>query len=114
MLTEYQESVAFHQWLTIKKIPHFHVPNETGGNQARGAMNKRMGVSKGVCDFFVFTPKANLAIEMKRRTGGTVSKEQREWLQILARHGFECGIAKGADEAIEFVNQFIEKERVEF
>lgn len=114
MLSEYQEAVAFHQWLTIKKIPHFHVANEGNGNQARGAMNKRMGVSKGVPDFFIFTPQANLAIELKRRTGGTVSKEQREWLQILARQGFECGIAKGAGEAIDFVNEYLEKERVEF
>lgn len=44
---EYREAVNLHRWLEIRGIDHFHVPNETGGNPARGAMNKRMGVKKG-------------------------------------------------------------------
>lgn len=104
--TEYQESVLLHQWLDVRKIPHFHVPNENGRNSAqRGAMNKRMGVSKGVPDFFVFTPGKNIVIELKRQKGGTVSLDQRRWLETLSKQGFTCGIARGAQEAIEFIQQ---------
>ena len=79
----------------------------------RGAMNKRMGVSKGFPDFLVFVDGKCLAIELKRRQGGSVSPEQREWLKVLAAHGFECGIARGASEAIKFVSKYIRKETVE-
>jgi len=104
--TEYQEAVTLHQWLSAKQIHHFHVPNENGRNGAqRGAMNKRMGVSKGVPDFFVFTPTANIVIELKRQKGGSVSPEQRDWLNRLAHAGFTCAIARGAQEAIEFITQ---------
>lgn len=55
--TEYQESVKFHQWLQAREIPHAHIPNENGRKSgARGAMNKRMGVSSGFPDYLVIVP----------------------------------------------------------
>lgn len=106
--SEYQEAVAFHQWLQGQRIDHFHVPNETGGHGARGAMNKRMGVSAGVPDFFVFIRKGSevrrIVIELKRKDGGTgATPAQRDWLRKLAGYGFEAYICDGAFEAIEVV-----------
>lgn len=103
---EYKEAVKLHRWLEVRGIEHFHVPNETGGNAARGAMNKRMGVKKGVPDFFIFHGDRNIAIELKRKDGGNgATKDQRRWLQILAAHKFESYLCDGADEAIAVIEK---------
>ena len=93
---EYKEAVKLHRWLEVRSIDHFHVPNETGGNRSRGAMNKRMGVSAGVPDFFIFHGKRLIAIELKRSGGGSgASKSQKEWLRKLASYGFEAYVQIG-------------------
>lgn len=107
--SEYVEACEFHNWLVGQGIDHFHTPNETGGNQARGAMNKRIGVSSGIPDFFIFVPRGdgtfiNVVIELKRQDGGSgLSKTQREWLVKLARYGFEAYKCDGAREAIDTI-----------
>lgn len=103
---EYKEAVKLHRWLEVRGIEHFHVPNETGGNPARGAMNKRMGVSSGVPDFFIFHGKRMIAIELKRSDGGNgATDNQLEWLRKLASYGFEAYVCNGADEAIKVVEK---------
>lgn len=122
--TEEQEQMAFVDWLKIKRIPHFHCPNEVGGQtkalKIRAIKMKRLGVARGVPDLFVFVPIKGvtgevdsyqpLAIEMKRRKYSTTSKEQKEWLEILELAGIPCKVCKGADEAIAFVNEYLKPE----
>lgn len=117
-MTEEQEQMAFVEWLTINHIPHFHCPNEVGGQsrslKVRAIKMKRMGVSKGVPDLFVFIPVYGInhhidcyqmcAIEMKRKKGSTTSKEQKEWLKVLQASGAMSAVCKGCDEAIAFVD----------
>lgn len=102
---EYNEAVRLHRWLEIRDIRHFHVPNETGGNAWRGSANKRMGVSAGVPDYFVFLPNGvNLVIELKRADKPAyASKEQREWLAYLSTRGFKVCVAHGAKEAVDYI-----------
>lgn len=121
MMTEEQEQIAFVQWLKIKRIPHFHCPNEVGGQtkalKMRAIKMKRLGVARGVPDLFVFVPLKGvygevdsyqpLGIEMKRRSGSTTSKEQVAWLEILEMAGIPSRICKGAGEAIEFVQEYM-------
>ena len=116
--TEDVEQMAFVEWLTYNNIPHFHCPNEIGGSsravKVRAIKMKRLGVSKGVPDLFVFLPVKGitgrvdssqpLAIEMKRTKGSTTSPEQKEWLKVLELSGIPCAVCKGADAAIKFVN----------
>lgn len=107
---EYPEACAFHEYLEVRKIRHFHCPNETGGNPRRGAMNKRIGVVAGIPDFFVFLGDGiRIVIELKEPNGGSASPAQKSWLEFLAREGFHCAVCHGAKEAIEFVEE-IEKE----
>ena len=122
-MTEEQEQIAFVEWLRANKILHFHCPNEVGGQnkslRVRAVKMKRMGVSKGVPDLFVFIPVSGingrvdsyqpLAIEMKRRKGSTTSKEQKEWLKVLELAGIPSRVCKGCEEAIKFVEE-IKKE----
>lgn len=119
--TEYQESVVFADWLRAKNISFAHIVNESGGKGSLvyGAKLKRMGRSKGFPDYLIFLPAKqhptkliivmpqNLAVEMKRKRGGSTSDEQREWLWRLEDQGFQTKIAKGADEAITFVERFL-------
>ena len=116
---EEDEQIAFVEWLTINHIPHFHCPNEVGGQtrslRVRAVKMKRMGVSKGVPDLFIFIPVYGTtdevdcyqmcAIEMKKKKGSTTSKEQKEWLSVLELSGIPCAVCKGADEAIAFVEE---------
>ena len=121
--SEEEEQQAFVQWLTINKIPHFHCPNEIGGQtrslKLRAIKMKKMGVSKGVPDLFVFIPVTGInghidayqpiAIEMKRAKNSTTSKEQKDWLKIIGLAGIPCAVCKGAEKAIEFVNSAIKE-----
>lgn len=122
-MTEEQEQIEFVRWLEANQIPHFHCPNEVGGQtkalKVRAIKMKRMGVSKGVPDLFVFVPIKGvtgkidayqpLVIEMKKQKGSTTSKEQKEWLKILEMAGIPSAVCKGAEKAIEFVEQEIKE-----
>lgn len=113
-LSEYDECVAFHQWLTAKRYKHAHISNESqsGGTNAmiRGAKLKRIGQSKGFPDYIIICHQKGhpdyldiVAVEMKRQHGGTLSDEQAQWLSALDEAGIWTGVCKGADDAIAFV-----------
>ena len=124
--TEDQECEAFSQWLTLKKIPHTHIGNESGRGRAamlRTAKLKRMGQSAGFPDYLVviigsfivqgvgeiseiYLPRL-VAIEMKRKKGGRVSEAQQEWIDILNSAGVETVVCKGFDEAKQFIEERI-------
>ena len=118
---EDDECIVFSQWLKLKNIPHAHIANESRSSSRsamiRGAKLKRMGQSRGVWDYEVWIPIKSLVdgeiddyqlikIEMKRKKGGVVSKEQKEWQKIYEMAGVPCKVCHGADEAIDFVKSF--------
>lgn len=121
--TEEEEQIAFVQWLEVKGYPHHHSPLEgSGGRQAaiHGRKMKILGASKGFPDLLVMIPISDdkdaenavyeaVAIEMKRQRGGVVSKEQKEWLQILESAGIRGRVCHGCNEAIKFIRE-VEKE----
>ena len=125
---EDEECIAFSNWLKLNNIPHAHIANESnsGSKNAmiRGAKLKRMGQSKGVWDYDIFVPikgingtvdcYQELRIEMKRRHGGVVSQEQKEWGKIYELSGTPCKICKGVDEAIKFVNYYLKNNDNEY
>jgi pyruvate/2-oxoacid:ferredoxin oxidoreductase beta subunit len=69
---------------------------------------KRQGVKSGVPDVLIFAP-IQAAIELKRKSGGSVSANQRKWLDALSNAGWETYIARGADKAIEWLVEKVEK-----
>ena len=120
---EDDEAFAFHDWLSINRIPHNHRPNEGGsGNagRARSMKMKRQGVSAGAWDYEIFVPQVDgtyrqVEVELKRRKGGTVSEAQKAWQKIYEGAGIPCKICKGWEEAAEFVKSFMPiVKRVEF
>lgn len=129
--TEEQEQMAFVQWLRLKGYAHFRVPNETYTKSFKQkAKNKALGVSSGVPDLFVVVPRPYrcwcgecsedslkgatiptlVAIEMKRKKGGTTSANQKQWLKTLNEAGIQSVVCKGCDEAIKFIESITKSE----
>lgn len=112
--TEDAEQRQVVAWLRIHGYAFHHSPNETGGSmeaKRRAGRMKALGTSRGFPDLLVFARGKRIAIEMKRKKGGTATKEQRSWLTRLTNYGFESAICHGADEAIEFIESVIKDER---
>lgn len=109
---EYNESVKLHRWLEVRGIKHFHCPNENYGNTWASVSGARMGVSKGVPDYFIFLPNGvNACIELKRSDGyAYASKDQKDWLAFLSSRGFRVAVCHGAEEAVDFLKSECEYE----
>lgn len=104
--TEQSEQIALVQYLSLKRIPHFRVPNETytkSWNQKR--LNKAMGVRPGIPDLFAIVSNRLIGIELKRAKGGVVSAAQKEWIKRLNHAGVLTKVCKGCDEAIKFIKE---------
>ena len=87
-----------------------HVPNEGQHKVQYYAKQKKLGVKSGVPDILIFrAPKQynGIAIELKRIKGGKVSKTQKEWLARLKANGWLTKVARGADDAIEFLEELV-------
>lgn len=106
---EYDEACTFADWLELKGLRFSHIPSETfTKNWGTKMKNKRMGVHSGVPDYIVITPKGLAFVELKRQKGGVVSDSQKEWIYALnACKGVEARVAYGAQDAIDFVNEFL-------
>lgn len=106
--SEHQEQVAFCRYLEMKAIPFFAIPNGGARNVITAKLLKDEGVKKGVPDLAIFLPKKTIFIEMKRREGGTLSKEQKEWGEFFnSRFDFAWFCCRGAAEAISVIERFL-------
>jgi hypothetical protein len=102
---DHEQSVVV-DWLDRHGVLFTAVPLGGKRNVITAARLKRLGAKKGVPDILIFDPPPGdaaigVAIEMKRRSGGTVRPEQREWLEKLDARGWVSLICRGADQAIE-------------
>ena len=111
---EEDEQIKLAQYLDMKNYCWCHVPNEGKHKVQYYAKQTRMGVKSGVPDILIFNSckESNskhfnaykgIAIELKRKKGGRVSKEQKEWLNKLDNRGWLTRVCKGADEAIDWL-----------
>ncbi len=111
--TEHEEQKAFCQFLDLRHIKYFAVPNgfyTSEKNKAKKfgllAKFKAEGVKKGVPDIVVFLEDYILFVEMKRTKGGIISKEQKEWICFLNTLPYaKAKVCKGYTEAVDFIKQ---------
>jgi hypothetical protein len=91
-----------------------HIPNEIATSVPDGrrfGMIKKLkacGVKKGAPDVLIFQPiptAVGVAIELKRKKGGRVTPEQKQWATALAKNGWYCAVANGANAAIQLVEE---------
>lgn len=109
--TEEQEQVTLAQWLDLHGICWFHTPNGGHRNVVVAKKLKDQGVKPGVPDVIVVDrpPKSRdnvgVAIELKREKGGSVSPDQRQWLDSLRERGWIVAVCRGAGEAINLLEE---------
>lgn len=104
--TEEVEQRNLVEYLRLRRIPHFRVPNETYTKSwAQKRKNKELGVQAGIPDLFVLVGGKWHGFEMKRTIGGTVSPHQKYWINLLNETGIPTHVFRGAEEAINFINK---------
>lgn len=115
--TEYQEHIAFVRWfeLNYPKIKHLlmHYPSGEKREFNVGVKLKKMGVKRGIPDFFLAVPlihDAGLWIELKSKKG-KITKEQEFYLHDLAEHGYKTVVAYGWEEAAKIVKDYLDFEK---
>jgi hypothetical protein len=86
-----------------------HFANERRCTPQEGSMLKRMGVKRGIADFFLAIPrngKAGLWIELKVGKNKP-SKEQQAFLDRKAQRGYEAVCVWGTDAAREAISAYL-------
>lgn len=107
--TEHFEQCQFVQWFR-RNWPHvriFAIPNGEARSAATAGRLKAEGVASGVPDLFV--PAWRLWVEMKRTKGGSVSAEQKDWLQYLEGIGHTTIVCRGCEDAKKQIENLIFK-----
>ena len=82
----------------------FAIPNGGARSKATAGRLKAEGVASGVPDLFI--PAWRLWIEMKRSKGGSLSAEQKDWIEYLESVGHWVIVGKGADHAKQQISAF--------
>ena len=74
----------------------------------------RQGHYKGIADMTILLPKGRaMFLELKRVKGGVVSEEQKKWIKYLQSLDYPARVCYGADEAIEWIKEELEKVKSE-
>lgn len=114
--TENDEHIVFSEWLKLKNIPFYHIPNEGKRHFYNAKRMIKMGLSKGVPDICIPIPNAfhhALYIEMKRKSGGIISCYQQKWINTLVDLGNFAVVAKGASQAIAITEKYLTTARLQ-
>ena len=115
--TEEQEQTAVFQWADIMQTQYpelallFHIPNGGVRSKTEAVRFKRAGVKAGVPDLFLPVPRSvyhGLFIELKRRNGSRVRPEQKAWLDALENQRYFCVIARGAEAACQYIQDYLD------
>lgn len=109
--TESQEQCALVAWMRMAHPDHRIVSSANGGvrNIITAVRLKKEGLSPGFPDMCI--PSLGLYIELKRVKGGTVSAEQKDWLEYLRGCGYQAEVCRGWDEARRVIEEAIFKVR---
>ncbi len=114
--TEEEEQTMLFSWASMQKHTYpelellFHIPNEGKRTAQTGARLKAAGLSSGVPDICLPVARCGyhaLFIELKRQKGGTLSKNQKEWLGKLLKAGNLAVRCNGFDEAKNVLTKYI-------
>jgi hypothetical protein len=79
------------------------VPNAARRTVWEARRAKQEGLAAGFPDLMAIWPGGIAFVEMKRVKGGTVSDNQREWIERLQGYGFPAAVCRGADAAMAFL-----------
>ncbi len=117
---EYWEQQTVVEWARWQETARpelknlYAIPNGAKRSKGYGGKLVGLGLKAGVPDLCLAWPARKdgccwhaLYIEMKRERGGRVSPEQEDWMERLTAAGNLCVVAKGADEAIKAIRDYL-------
>lgn len=105
--TEHEEQREFVRWFrqTWPGVRILAIPNGGARSISTAGRLKAEGVCAGVPDLFI--PAWRLWVEMKRTKGGSVSADQKDWLQYLEVIGHVAIVCRGCEDAKRQVEQHL-------
>lgn len=117
MLKEKNEQAIFVRYCDLRGFPCVFIPNGFplyGMKSKYAYINslKAQGYCAGFPDIMVLAQNSKkdvIFFEFKREKGGRVSKQQQEWQDRLTVLGYDSYVAKGAKQAIEILEEWLEK-----
>lgn len=114
---EAKEQEFLFQWaedMAALKWPELHlmyaIPNGGSRHKLEAANLKKQGVKPGVPDVFLPVPRGGyhgLYIEMKRRRGGVLSQDQRDYIDALRAQGYRVETCKGFHPAADLIEEYM-------
>lgn len=111
--TEQEEALAFMQWISLQprlRDKIIHIPNEGQRTQFAGKYLKRIGLKKGVCDYFLPIPVApyhGLWIELKRRSRYKMTPEQINFIKEMQAVDYAAHFAYGWEHAKSIILDYM-------
>ena len=114
---ESEEQQALFQWAKYAegKYPElkllYHIPNGGLRNKAVAVRLTAEGVRRGVPDMCLPVARGKyhgLYVELKRRVGGVVSKEQKQWCGALIKQGYCAVTCYGCEDAIKVIEAYLQ------
>lgn len=107
--SEHIEQVQLVSWFrkTFPEVLIFAIPNGGSRNIATAVKLKAEGVCKGIPDLFI--PAFKLWVEMKRKKGGRLSRDQGGVISYLFSCGYHVVVGFGFDDAKCKILEFIKK-----
>ena len=103
---EHEEQKAICEYLDIRRICYFAIPN--GGKRSKSEAGKfrAEGVKSGIPDLFVLWESQPFFLEVKRPKNGLVpkgrvSKNQTEMMETLTENGAECAVVYCVADVID-------------
>ena len=94
-------------WLTMHGIFFIHVPNEGKRSWQTGKQLKRMGMTKGVADFLIFSQSPRwgspVGLELKAVDGHVPTQAQIAFLVELQECGWVVDWKRGSEAAIKWL-----------
>lgn len=102
------EQITFVKWFerTYQEVLIFHIPNGGKRSITQAMKFQKMGVKPGIPDLYI--PAWRLWIEMKRRKGGVLSKDQKDIIAYLETIGDSVIVGKGWEDAKQKVLYFLQ------
>lgn len=115
---EADEQKLLFEWAEYAEVLHpelellHHLVNEGKRSYRSGYELRKQGMRAGVPDICLPVPRGGygaLYIEMKRKKGGTVSEQQRWWIDKLNAVGNKAVVCHGFDEAKDAILAYLQQ-----
>lgn len=119
---EAEEQRALFEWAGYmsRQYPElrymYHVPNGGRRNAREAALLRAEGVKKGVPDIVLPVARGEhhgLYIELKRQKSGSLSREQKAYLDFLHRQGYRAVMCRGWRQAANVIQAYLEQRKGE-